>query len=611
MRSFAAAADLDGSIGSAASASRTAASTTALAGVSVLLVAAPFERLEPLLVLPGQSLSSAEVVLAAAGLAWLTAVARSCTRPDWRTPLTWPWLALVAAMVVSAAVAPSHRVNAFNMAGRFALAFGVYFLTVNAVTSVARLRALLLVATVAGAVVAAVVVLEYFDVGTVMERLAAFRERPAIVGTQLRAGGPFQYATIASMFLEIVFALSLAWILVAVDARASWRLASAVAVLALLAWAIVLTYTRAGLGTMAASLSIVAWVRWRRHGVDRAVQALGLVAAIVVALLAGTRSVESLRLRLTTEGMDAWFMARIEGPRHLQLTTGETIRVPVVVANIGRSTWDSASPQPFLLSYHWLRADEDLVVDWNGERTMFPAPVRPGDRVALHARVRAPSRPGDYRLLWDVEHEHRLWFSTEPGAPRSMATATVTGPPIDRGDTREMALPLDASRPGRLALWDAARRMFAERPITGIGPDNFRLTYGPYLNRPRFDTRVHTNSMYLEVLVGGGLLAFVAFAWLFWRSAGRVHAALRRDGDAQPMPVAIAAAVAAIALHGLVDTFWGFTATYVLMAVTLGLATRAAAPLGACPANERHAPSRLASPADVGVCAARAARRAY
>jgi hypothetical protein len=85
--------------------------------------------------------------------------------------------------------------------------------------------------------------------------------------------------------------------------------------------------------------------------------------------------------------------------------------------------------------------------------------------------------------------------------------------------------------------------------------------------------------MYLEVLVGGGILAGLAFLWLLWRVAGTVRASLNQVGALEPFAAAIAAAVAAIVVHGLVDAFWGFTATYVLIAVTFGLATRVAASL--------------------------------
>jgi O-antigen ligase len=578
MPSFAAVADDDRTIGRAAPVASSTASTTALLGVSALLLAVPFERLEPLLVLPGQTVTNAEVVLVAVGLAWLTAVARSCTRPEWRTPLTLPWLALFAAMLLAAALAPTNRGNALNMAGRCGLAFGVYLLTVNAVTSLSRLQALLFVAAASGAVAGALVVLEYAGVAGVNDFLSAFRTRPTVVGTELRAAGPFQYPTIASMFLEILFAFALVWIPLSIDRDRSWAVIVAVSLLILIAEAIVLTFTRAGLGTMLIGLVVVGAVRWHRRGFDRAVQVLVAFGVVVLALFAGTRPLESLSLRMTSESTRAWFRATIEGPTHLQLRTGGTITVPLVVTNTGRSTWDPAGPSPFRLAYHWIAAAEDVVVDWEGVRTEFPEPVEPGERVLLEARVRAPDEPGEYRLMWDVEHEDRLWFSTEPEAPLAYASASVSGEPLAHARARASAvgrpLPLDAERPGRFALWGAAARMLAERPLLGVGPDNFRLRYGKYLGRSTFDTRIHTNSMYLEVLAGGGLLVFAVFAWFVWRAAERVWRALRQDGEVQPHAAAIAAAAIAIAVHGLVDAFWGFTATYVLMAVTLGLLVR-------------------------------------
>jgi hypothetical protein len=64
------------------------------------------------------------------------------------------------------------------------------------------------------------------------------------------------------------------------------------------------------------------------------------------------------------------------------------------------------------------------------------------------------------------------------------------------------------------------------------------------------------------------------FAWLCWRAGG-----VARRAALQPMRAplaaygpAAAAAVAAIAPHGIVDSFLGFTPTYILMATALGLA---------------------------------------
>jgi len=88
------------------------------------------------------------------------------------------------------------------------------------------------------------------------------------------------------------------------------------------------------------------------------------------------------------------------------------------------------------------------------------------------------------------------------------------------------------------------------------------------------DSRVHSNNMYLEVLTGGGLAGGLAFAWLCWRAARRaVHPVLRpSDPAVASLAAAVCAAAVAIALHGLVDSFLGFTGTYIPIAIVLGLA---------------------------------------
>jgi O-antigen ligase len=189
----------------------------------------------------------------------------------------------------------------------------------------------------------------------------------------------------------------------------------------------------------------------------------------------------------------------------------------------------------------------------------------------------APHQPGRYRVMWDIKQEQRFWFSTEPGASISTTRATVTGLPGSQesalpGSLRGQPLPKQAVRPGRLPLWTAAVRMFAARPLTGYGPDNFRLHYGEYIGAGNHDPRVHSNNMYLEVLAGGGLLGLVAFLWLCRRSwVVFFAAATSRDGALATFGVSTAAAGAAIALHGLVDSFLTFTATYTAFAIVLGL----------------------------------------
>ncbi len=215
-------------------------------------------------------------------------------------------------------------------------------------------------------------------------------------------------------------------------------------------------------------------------------------------------------------------------------------------------------------------------MSWEGLRTSFPGRVTPGSTVSLDAHVEAPPEPGDYRLMWDVEQEHRLWFSTEPDAPLYVTRAAVSGPAI--GPQRPMyamTLPRNAVRPGRLVLWGAAADLFATRPVLGIGPDNYRLRYGEYAGLANFDRRVHSNNMYLEMLVGGGIVGGLAFGWLCWSVAMQLFRSVRNSDDPAiyTAVAALSAATVAIFLHGLVDSFLSFTGTYVLIALTLGLTT--------------------------------------
>jgi hypothetical protein len=355
--------------------------------------------------------------------------------------------------------------------------------------------------------------------------------------------------------------------------------------------------------TLIVSLAIVGAIRYRRHRFDRGVKALAALALIVAIQVLSSRSFDLLRLRFTTEATEAWYRATVDAPADLALSTGSRTTIPVELTNAGRSVWDSDAPQPFYFSYHWLKVDSDYVVSWEGLRTRLPGPVGPGETVAFAAHVEAPGQPGDYRLLWDIEQEDRLWFSTEPEAPLFMSRASVTGPaigPYANGPLRP--LPSTAIRPGRLILWRAAMRMFAAHPFTGVGPDNYRLLYGDYAGLANADRRVHSNNMYLEVLAGGGLLIAAPFAWLCWRTVTQMRRLTDRT-RAVPLLAGIAAAAAAIALHGLFDSFLSFTPTYILIAIVLGMsaspgvccAGRSAGVPGTKAAQERRGPARSAS----------------
>ena len=81
--------------------------TTAFIGVALLAVVAPFEMTQPLVRFPQQSVSNLEAALLCAFAAWSLAIAASRQLPSWRTPLTSPWLALLAAVIVASVAAPA------------------------------------------------------------------------------------------------------------------------------------------------------------------------------------------------------------------------------------------------------------------------------------------------------------------------------------------------------------------------------------------------------------------------------------------------------------------------------------------------------------------------
>jgi O-antigen ligase len=560
---------------------------TCFAGVAFLTLVAPFELTEPLLRLPRQSVSNLEAAVLCVFACGTASAAWSRRLPDWRTPLTQPWVALLLAMLAASVVSPVSRMNALHVTGRLGAAFGVYLLAVNAIVTRARLRSVLTLAVAVGVVVSVLAILEYRGVRAVLAALGAFRPAVTTVGSQVRAGGPLQYPTMASMYLEVVFALGLGVLLIELDAARHARVAALFVALAVIAEAITLTFTRAGLVTMATSLLLVGVIRRRQRGSEAGSALIAGLAVVITLLFLGSRSAESVWLRLTSEGQESWYRARVVAPAELELPTGRMSTVPITVTNTGRLPWDSRATPPILLSYHWLPAGTDRFVTFDGERTPFAAPVMPDATVQVDVHVRAPRQPGQFRLEWDLVQERVLWFSTEPGAVRAMSRAIVTGDASDEPVTTTPP-PKPTLRPGRLVLWRAAARMFAAHPLAGVGPDNFRLAYGSYAGLTGADERTHSNNMYLEMLAGGGLLVAAAFSWLLWRSAACAIGIARRAGGASgAVALGLAAAVLAIGVHGLVDSFLSAAPTYVLFSLTLGCAVACARGLETCPDAHR------------------------
>ncbi len=545
------------------------------APASVLLVAAvsPFERSLNTLAVAGLSVTTLELTvmlaLLVSGGAWLVE-RRDQVEGVRRMPsLPLPIVVVLAVMLVASVGAPEFRADALRVWARLVAATGVFLLTVNGVTT--RRAAVAVIATLlaAGAVVGVLAVLEVLQVPTVMELLRLFRPGFHVVGGQVRASSSLFYPTIASMYLEVVFALGLSLI---VSAKGVKQLLWPMAGLILVGAGVIATFTRAGLITMALSMVLVGGLAYlRRGGLGRVHARLAVLAGVLTMLVMASRTPQMLVTRMSTEGSQEWYGATYSVPAALTLCPGSFNDLPVTVSNRGWITWRSDQDPPFALSYHWLKSDTEEVVIYDGLRTPFAEPVAPGGDSRMMARVRAPGYPGSYVLVWDVVHEHRTWLSIEgvfPGRTLvNVAGTAVTAPLVAKG-----RLPSSVMRLPRLLLWTTALAMTRDHPWLGVGPDNFRHTYGRYLGLASWDTRVHANNAYLEALAGAGIAGLAAVLWLM--------VAIVREGwqrwrvttpESLALFAAVAAACTAIAVHGLVDSFVTFTPTYVVFAIAVGL----------------------------------------
>jgi hypothetical protein len=545
------------------------ASAQVLPALLLIAVVAPFER--PIFTAPGgftvTTVEAALLLALAIGAAVVLRMPGSLFR---ERAIVLPGAAFLAVLCVAALLAPEHRGNALKLVARLTAGAGLLLLTASYVDSGARARLVVGSLLATGSFVAGVAVLEAAQVPGVMDALTAFRPGFHVVGGQLRATSTLFYPTIASMYLEIVFALGL-WLLV--EPTSSRQRGVVFAALVIVGAGIIATFTRAGLLGMAAALMLVAALR--RLDVrqfDRGQLWLAALGVTVMAMVLASRSPDLLLTRLRVEGSQEWYGAIYTVPETLSLQTAREYRVPVTLENTGRLVWDSQREPAFAMSYHWLRADTEAVVQFDGWRTAFPTPVAPGARVTLPVDVKAPPQPGKYALVWDVVHEGRAWLSTEGvAAPRT--AVDVEGVPAGELTTTRDRLPVATVRPDRRTLWLAALRMVREHPVLGIGPDNFRHLYGPYARLPRWDTRVHANNMYLEVLVGAGIVGLVAFLVLLARWGAWLL--IRWQNGYSRARAAIAATLAAglmVLGHGLVDSFLSFTTTYVMFAIAAGLA---------------------------------------
>ena len=547
----------------------------------MLVLVAPFEALRPVVEVAGQSLSTVEAALLAAFGAWTVALVSTRTLPAWRTALTLPWLVVLATMLAAALAAPSHQGNALNMAGRMSLAFGSVFARRqrhphgcqaprgargHRVCRRGRRRAC-------------------------PARVLRRRRRSELsfdvppMGRACRLSGPRRWAAPVSDHRVHVSRDRLR-VCPRVDVDGDGRTAPH--------RGRNLSRRRGGhrsgdrLHLHARRPDQPSPRRWR--------SSRGCATAAAASIAASphsrwspscSRSNSCRRGRPSRFGSgsprettDAWFRADILGPVELNLSTGSRSSVPVRLRNTGGATLDSSAPQPFQLSYHWLAAERRHRRQLGRRAHAVPRRVGPGSTIALDAFVEAPPEPGEYRLMWDVEHGTGCGSAPSPARRVSMSRVVVIGAAGGHGARRSIqrrcrrlscgpAAACCGVRPS--ACWRTTRCSASVPTTSGCA------TADPRACR-RSIARMHSNNMYLEMLVGGGVVGGAAFAWLCWVVAtrtGRRPARLARDaaraGDGRDRR----GGGSRSRLHGLVDSFLSFTPTYIALRRDARLCTSA------------------------------------
>ena len=551
----------------------------ALFAIALLVLVLPFEPMEPWVELFGLEMSHLEVVAFL-----LLAFAASALPPRPLTlPLAVPAIALLCAVFVSAAFAEGSLLLPLKFSLRMTAGVVAFILTSAVLGATPRFDLLRLAFAAAGATTAAIAFFEAGGVSVIDSFVAPFREHSFEVGGLRRVAATFSYPNTAGGFLALTLPPAMSFV---VSRNLRWPVRAVAFVVSLAVFsAILLTYSRGALlGAVTASVMFTLMTRRASRSESSMLGVIGLNASFLVIIASLLLVDPSFRWRTSSEGDRSWYLAEIVPESDaLELASGELTQTRVQVANVGKLTWGTIGEKPVHLSYRWFhftKAQTLTPLAIEGERTRLASSLAPGKKAELTATVRAPVEPGSYVLIWDMVHKNTTWFSdkTGLGRPVNVTVDVAVSPRAVRLDELQRTMTARAWRPGRRELWGIALGLFLEHPILGVGPDNFRWTYGAFAGKEVWDTRVFSNSLYLELLSTLGIVGFAAFALLTTRAmvglVRRVSTASAPIEPIEPIEIAvIAASLAGFLVHGVFDYLLAFSPIYLAFFVLLGAAS--------------------------------------
>ncbi len=456
-------------------------------------------------------------------------------------------LLFVTIMWISA-VLSAETVNAMKAAVRYTAGVGLLCVVLQS-PDTKTMRQAWTVAAMAASIYG---LLDYWGYGYPI----LFRGMEFYAGDVRRLSGSFEYPNTAAAY----YALSLPILWESTDdmrARVAW---SAVVWAALL-----LTFSR---GALIAVVGItVLWAMrtrsWRPMG-------LVLVGALVFALTVLYQPLLLRRFSASSQLLKTRNAEYRVPYNRIQERPGTAREMPVTIKNSGRETWPSRGDQRVTLSYHWYDTGEKKILETPSMETLLPRDVRTGESIDVVARFQTPESDGLYLLDWDLKYPPYNWFSTTDAVLPVVVEAEISAnKESSRGNvdvsswykTSSNSVARPATPPPRAQLWRAALVLFAEHPLLGIGPDNYRLSYGRVLNLDRWESDLHSNNLYLEILAGSGSLGLLAFLFLLSRIPWRRFVTIPALGVAL--------------LHGVFDFFLMATPLYFAFWILVGEASQA------------------------------------
>ncbi len=503
----------------------------------------PFEPLRPVLRALGLELTLLELVAAAAAAVVFATRAGRVAHALGRLPLAC-LAAFAAANLLSAAFAPADA----GLAAKFALrTVAAATLAVAVAAAPPRARRVALAAFAASSAVVALLSLgEGLGLRALDPFLARFREHAFEASGGRRAtggaGGPNQ----AAAFLAAGLVVGVARL------GGIARLAFA----ALVSFGLLFTYSRGGLAAALVALAVLAWaLRAERRGV---LACAGVVAGAALLFLGHPR----FRERLATELVERAYQARYRpADAALRLSPGEERAVAIELVNTGPRAW-LPSERTTLHAYLYEWPGGEPIAVWRHPLTRS---VAPGESERATVAVQAPARTGPYLLVWDLFTLPSGFLSASGVAPALVPVGIGAEPPA------EIALPEQSWRRGRAQLWRIALAMWRDRPLLGVGPDNFRRlhpAYGGWLGAGNFPMSAHNQLLETAATTGAlGLLALLGTIGLSVRAA---HVA--RAGPLAAPAAIVLALLAAFLVQAQVDALLEFTGHYLLFAFVVGTA---------------------------------------